>query len=84
MEEDQAEVITMALTREGITGREAEVATMTKGDWAAVPVEVERRGSEEETMRPTTKTVYVGWLGVWIGVYACGCVCVVMWVGERR
>jgi len=54
--DDQADVITTALTMLGKTLMPAFSAAMTKGEEAALPVEARSLGSFEGTMRPTMKS----------------------------
>jgi len=55
--EDQALVKTTALMMEGTTLIQARVAAITKGDCAAVPVDLRRLGSSDGTTRPIMKIV---------------------------
>lgn len=55
--DDQAEVRTTALMMEGITLIPASRAAMTKGDWAAVPVDPNKFSFADDTIRPTMKIV---------------------------
>lgn len=56
LEEDHADVMTMALTSEGMPLIPASLAAITKGDWVAVPDQLLSRLSVLGTSIPTTKT----------------------------